>query len=427
MVPPLAKFDGPTRGQILALLRRGQMTVDELAQAIGVTDNAVRMHLTALERDGLARAVGVRREGNVGKPATLYAVPPEADAMFSKAYEPVLSTLLVTLTGRLGEGELTELLRDVGRQLAVSTASTDRSGLRVVDATAIAYRLYDIGYEVDLDRASALFAPDAATRERPARNEAQALQISNPPLFVALGAEYLTIDGAEHRAEVSARLFDFGTCSLQLRVAAPAALSWDAFTSFGNAVDASPALAPIFTRHLESLRARVAPAVERPNLASVVEDYVVFRITGLTDERGKSLGTDVLTDEHIVPLLLRERRGLSLDARRELLPHRFSYYADDLTILTWDNALVVEARGDDRDVEYILEFANAQLLELRFYDAVLDAELPAMYDRITATRGRISALPTWRYRPLLARLQTRVADVTETVERVENALKVTDD
>jgi len=127
MVPPLAKFDGPTRGQILALLRRGQMTVDELAQAIGVTDNAVRMHLTALERDGLARAVGVRREGNVGKPATLYAVPPEADAMFSKAYEPVLSTLLVTLTGRLGEGELTELLRDVGRQLAVSTASNGAS------------------------------------------------------------------------------------------------------------------------------------------------------------------------------------------------------------------------------------------------------------------------------------------------------------
>jgi len=85
MVPPLAKFDGPTRGQILALLRRGQMTVDELAQAIGVTDNAVRMHLAALERDGLARAVGVRREGNVGKPATLYAVPPEADATDRKS------------------------------------------------------------------------------------------------------------------------------------------------------------------------------------------------------------------------------------------------------------------------------------------------------------------------------------------------------
>jgi len=305
--------------------------------------------------------------------------------------------------------------------------ASEKASLIAVDAAAIAYRLYDVGYEIDLDRASALFAPDAASRERPARNEAQALQIVNPPLFVSLGTERLTIGGGTHRADVSARLFDFGTCSLQLRIEAAAPLSWEEFTTFGNAVDASPQLPSIFARHLEALRARVAPAVERPNLASVVEDYVVFRLTKLTDVAGKTMGTNVLTDDHVVPLLLRERRELSADARRELLPHRFSYYADDLTILTWDNALVVEPRGDDRDVEYILEFANAQLLELRYYDAVLDAELPAMYDRIAAARGRVSALPTWRYRPLLARLQTRVADVTETVERVENALKVTDD
>jgi hypothetical protein len=305
--------------------------------------------------------------------------------------------------------------------------ASEKASLIAVDAAAIAYRLYDVGYEIDLDRASALFAPDAASRERPARNEAQALQIVNPPLFVSLGTERLTIGGGTHRADVSARLFDFGTCSLQLRIEAAAPLSWEEFTTFGNAVDASPQLPSIFARHLEALRARVAPAVERPNLASVVEDYVVFRLTKLTDVAGKTMGTNVLTDDHVVPLLLRERRELSADARRELLPHRFSYYADDLTILTWDNALVIEPRGDDRDVEYILEFANAQLLELRYYDAVLDAELPAMYDRIAAARGRVSALPTWRYRPLLARLQTRVADVTETVERVENALKVTDD
>jgi hypothetical protein len=305
--------------------------------------------------------------------------------------------------------------------------TTDAESLRVIDASAIAYRLYDIGYEIDLDKASALFAPDAATRERPARNEAQALQIVNPPLFIALGSEALTIEGTELRADVSARLYDFGTCSLQLRVDAPGDLWWERFTAFGNAVDTSAALPAIFARHIEALRSRVAPAVIRPNLAPVVEEYVVFRMTRLADDTGASLGTGVLTDEHIVPLLLRERRGLSLDARRELLPHRFSYYADDLTVLTWDNALVVEPRADDRDVEYILEFANAQLLELRFYDAVLDAELPAMYDRIAAARGRVSALPTWRYRPLLARLQTRVADLTETVERVDNALKVTDD
>ena len=296
-----------------------------------------------------------------------------------------------------------------------------------MDGAAIAYRLYDIGYAIDLERASALFSPDAATRVRPGRSEAQALQITNPPLFVALGSERLTIAGVEREAVVSARLFDFGACSLQLRLEAPPSLPWEEFSAFGTAVDESAALSALFARHLEALRTRVRSAVERPNLASVVEDYVVFRITRLADMSGATLSTEVLTDEHLVPLLLHEGRPLSSDARRELLPHRFSYYADDLTILTWDNALVVEPRAEDRDVEYILEFANAQLLELRYYDAVLDAELPTMYDRVAAARGRVLTLPTWRYRPILARLQTRVADVTETVERVENALKVTDD
>jgi hypothetical protein len=96
-------------------------------------------------------------------------------------------------------------------------------------------------------------------------------------------------------------------------------------------------------------------------------------------------------------------------------------------VMTWESALVVEPRIEDRDVEYILEFANAQLLELRMYDQQLDADLPALYDRVEAARARRSPRLTGRFRAVLSDLQTRVADVTETVERVENALKVTND
>jgi hypothetical protein len=107
------------------------------------------------------------------------------------------------------------------------------------------------------------------------------------------------------------------------------------------------------------------------------------------------------------------------------VPNRFSYYEDDLVVLTWESAFVAEPRADDRDIEYVLEFANAQLLELRVYDHQLDTELPALYDRVAAARARLR--PAGRFRQVLSDLQTRVADVTETVERVENALKVTND
>jgi predicted ArsR family transcriptional regulator len=128
------------------------MTVEELARAIGITDNAVRLHLAALERDGLARAIGVRREGTVGKPATIYAVTAEAEAAFSKAYEPVLTTLLVTLGGRLGEADLSDLLRDVGRQLASSSVSQDTSLEQRVRAAAGV--LDALGAETDVEPAA---------------------------------------------------------------------------------------------------------------------------------------------------------------------------------------------------------------------------------------------------------------------------------
>jgi hypothetical protein len=61
------------------------------------------------------------------------------------------------------------------------------------------------------------------------------------------------------------------------------------------------------------------------------------------------------------------------------------------------------------------------------YDQQLDAELPALYDRAEAVRSRRRLRLSGRFRSVLSDLHTRVADITETVERVENALKVTND
>lgn len=312
---------------------------------------------------------------------------------------------------------------------AVSPSPPDAEPLALtrVDGTAVVYRLFDVGYEIHLGRALELLSPNAPDRARPQRGEGQAIQIKNPPVTVTLGTESLAIDGREIDAEVSARIFDFGVVSLRLRVPAPEGADWMRYADFGNAVDAGTDLTPVFERHLGALIGRIAPAIERQEIAPVTEDYVVFRITSLTDASGSRLPAEVLRSEDVAPLLLNERRPLSSAALRELLPNRFSYYSDDLAILTWDNALVVEPAAEDTDIQYVLEFANAQLLELRVYDALLDSQLTMMYSRVAAARRSGLARIVRRYAPLLGDLQTLVADSTELVERVENSLKVTDD
>src|SRR5690606_23239457 len=67
---------GVTRAHLLALLRRSRRSINELAKALGVTDNAVRIHIAAMQRDGLVQTAGVER-GTGGKPAQLYEITPE--------------------------------------------------------------------------------------------------------------------------------------------------------------------------------------------------------------------------------------------------------------------------------------------------------------------------------------------------------------
>jgi hypothetical protein len=301
------------------------------------------------------------------------------------------------------------------------------NGLQVETGAAIAYRLFDVGYAIDLERALDLLATSGPERVRPVRGEGQALQISNPPITVLLGAESLVVGPAAHEVELSARIFDFGVVSLRVKVRAPARCSWAAFTAFGQSLHHLDALSAITDHHLRLLTERMVPAIERPLVAEVREDYTVFRVARVVDANAAPLDADALAQLDVVPLLLNELRPLSAEARRELLPHRFSYYGDDLAIVTWDSALVVEPGEQDTDLQYILEFANAQLLELRYYDALLDAELPRLYDDIEAARARHAVFPGRRFAALLQRLQAQVADSTELVERVENALKVTDD
>jgi predicted ArsR family transcriptional regulator len=119
---PDSRFHDSTRGKIVALLRRDSRTVEELAKELELTDNAVRLHLGTLERDGVVAAKGVRRGGGVGKPATEYEIAAAAEPGFSQAYIPFLTSLLASVGEKLGSTELRALMRDVGRRLAAGSA-----------------------------------------------------------------------------------------------------------------------------------------------------------------------------------------------------------------------------------------------------------------------------------------------------------------
>jgi len=112
------RFLASTRGHILMQLRMRAQSVDDLAAALGLSANAVRNHLYALERDGAVAQAGLRR--GTGKPAVLYSLAPAAERVFPKPYALVLDTLLGVLAARLPAAQVEAALAETGRRLARS-------------------------------------------------------------------------------------------------------------------------------------------------------------------------------------------------------------------------------------------------------------------------------------------------------------------
>jgi predicted ArsR family transcriptional regulator len=121
------RFFESTRGRIVTLLRGETRTVNDLSAELELTDNAVRAHLLSLERDGLVRQKGMQR--GTRKPHFAYELAPAAEHLFPKAYDALLNQLIGVLKGRLAPKVLKDVLREVGRSLAVGHSSGKKASL----------------------------------------------------------------------------------------------------------------------------------------------------------------------------------------------------------------------------------------------------------------------------------------------------------
>lgn len=282
-------------------------------------------------------------------------------------------------------------------------------------------RLHDLAYAVDLERVERDLR-ESASRPGFTRAKAKAVFYSRPPVDVALGRTVLDLAGGSTEVDVRARIFDFGAVRLSYDVGVEST-PWEAYVALVNRMEGVLDRASPWDAHLRQVRELIAPAMTRPSETGQEVDYVLATIQGFDPHM---TGEDVVSSLDLIPLLTGDSRRLSRAARQDVLRHAHSYYADDLVVISWSRALILEP-GGETDVADILGVAHAQLLELLYYNDRLDAELPRMYDRIEKARARFGTLARRRFASLARSLHALVAEVTEVSERIENALVVTGD
>jgi hypothetical protein len=280
--------------------------------------------------------------------------------------------------------------------------------------------LFDVADAIDLN---AVRRHVTATTPAPLSTKPPApayLQYAQPPIVI----EGSTLDvGDAHGFRVRFKTFDYGVVSVALTQPLPE--SWNALLESGIGLHEDAALLADAERLCRHLLDRISGAVSRRRERFLNEDYLVFTVhpdPGIPDA-----GTLLSTQGPLIAQLLRgERDALSEQERASVLGHHISYYSTDLVIPTWSSALVYDTEGAAHGALEILEFANSQLLEFRYYDQLLDAELGRIYASLQSG-GWLRTLLGRRYIRAARRLHAFFIDVNELTDKTENALKIAGD
>jgi predicted ArsR family transcriptional regulator len=118
------------RGRIVTLLRKGGLTVDDIASTLNLTPNAVRAQLSVMERDGVVQRAGLRP--GTTRPSHVFALTPEVEQLLSQAYLPFLARLVRVFSNALPVEQVDVLMRTLGKELGqrAATGYLDRESSR---------------------------------------------------------------------------------------------------------------------------------------------------------------------------------------------------------------------------------------------------------------------------------------------------------
>jgi hypothetical protein len=303
----------------------------------------------------------------------------------------------------------------------------------MTDASAIILRgechvlfAYDLGLSIDLDRARALLTlPAEEARVRTLlddRPTPKYLEFQPKPVRTSERADEVgPVAGMDVSHDSDATLFDFGAACVSYRV--PFAATLESLLALSVELYDHAELKDDSRRRIDDLLRTIGGAIARPRVASAVEDYVVFVVDPASL---RSLPEEFFAAHRgmLGRILRAEAKPISEQEEADALSCRLSYTPNDLALIDWNGALVIQE--DAADLLAVLEYANVELLEMRHLDEQLDRALDEAY-RITQHPSGLGTVFIRHKASDHQRIAKMQMDSALLYEGVNNALKLLGD
>ncbi|KHD89003.1 MAG: hypothetical protein OM95_05960 [Bdellovibrio sp. ArHS] len=283
------------------------------------------------------------------------------------------------------------------------------------------YRVFDIGKDVNLEGVQRTFEMSSSAQRFRLNRTSKAMIINQPPLSLAIENSKYNALGHPLDLEVTAKIWHFGAVSLTLSFVIPKGLSWDKLIALGNFLENDSNLHDLAKKRIEQIVAGLGRPVSSVTWETY-EDYACYFFQSL--EGCEKNAMEVFNRYDVFRLILSENNEtLSDQIKKTILESTFQYSQDDLAVIDWNSALIIEPSGST-DIVDVIEFSLCQLLEMRYYDDLLDERLTYLYSSLEKKRFSI-------FQNHYSRLSREAAqiylDISDTVESVENTMKVVGD
>jgi len=294
--------------------------------------------------------------------------------------------------------------------------AAEHAPTRSVDGgTCHVFHAFEAGESIDVERAAAIVAGSTRPGLEPRDGQRMPADFRPRPVSFALECPSVECGGFRTTPRAVVTAFDFGAVSVRLDV--PLAGDAAALPALARAIDGHAGLRSA-ARHLaERAVSAMGQAVLRPAIAGEPEDYVVMSMPPI-EGSGTRAG---LPDPLVARILRAEEGSLAPEVVTDAVSAVVRWGESDLAMVDWNGALVVDRSPEDALA--ILEFANAELVEMRWLDDRLDAALDEAFQAAaTSVRGtRLLAVRTARHSRRIAELRI---DAAALYEAVDNALKL---
>ena len=286
------------------------------------------------------------------------------------------------------------------------------------------YRVYDIGEEINLEKAEKILQQETPERAKFRLNKInqQAVIVSNAPLMLSLG-NYSYVDQlVKFNCEVTAKIWEFGTLSLTFDFPIPEGTSIEGLRILSDKIQNYEILETYARDKARELGHQIKDSMAKINEWEVNEDYILYFIEKFAHDYVDA--SVIFQEEDIAALILNEEKNiLAPQITERINSSKLQYYKNDMAVIDWNSAFIVEPTGS-MDIPDVIEFALNQLLEMRYYDDLLDKKLKGIYSAIELKEMNIFSS---RYTDLALEAGQRYIEIAEIVESVENSLKIIGD